>query len=289
MAEIHTTNDDDRWKLLKYKVLENSIADLFKIFRENGIEPILIKGWAAGQFYPRRFERVFSDVDLAVSPSDFEKASQITLGKNLTVDLHNGLDKFGLRNWEDLFHNSILLETDGCGVRVLRPEDHLKILCVHWLGDGGIYKEKLKDIKYLIESSDLDWARVFVDFDERKQKWLIVTIGLAEMYFGLKANSLPEAIVEKSKNIPNWILRTLEKEWRNPIPLRPLQTCLKERKMLFQQVLKRIPPNPIQATVETEGEFDDKSRVLFQIKNTLRRLRPSVQRIVKTVITGKKY
>lgn len=287
MEPNQNKKDQIRWKILKFKLLEDRIGELFKEFRENGIEPILIKGWAAGQYYPDKFERVFSDIDFAVPKFDYDSACKLVKSKNLIVDLHKGLEKFGLIDWDDIYKNTKTEKVGECEFRVLRPEDHLVVLSVHWLTDGGIYKDKLKDISYLIDSFEIDWSRVFSIVSKNKHRWIMVTVALAEKYFGINKNNKTPDYFDKS--IPVWILNTIEKEWKINLPLRPLQTCLSDRRMLYLQILKRIPPNPIQATVELDGEFNEKSRWKYQFKSTLNRVIPSLKRIIKTLFTGEKY
>jgi len=282
-------NDEYRWKLLKFKLLETQIVEIITIFRKNEIEPILIKGWAAGLYYPNQFERIFSDIDLAVAPGDFEKADALVISQNLTVDLHCGFRKHDTVDWSELFNKSLLEKIDAFQVRVLRPEDHLRVLCVHWLADGGIYKDKLKDIYYLIEKNrdNFDWNDCLNTVEPKRRKWIISTIGLVHRYFGLNIDDL--SFKEEIQNIPSWMIDTVEKEWKNPLPLRPLQTCLNDKKMLFRQIKKRIPPNSIQATIEMNGEFDGSSRIKYQILNMFFRIKPSVKRVFNTFLTGKKY
>jgi hypothetical protein len=113
----------------------------FKILREHNIEPVLIKGWAAGLKYSQPWERFFSDIDIAVNPSDYQRAQEIAFENNLSVDLHKGLRHHDTLAWSDLYENSRLVLIDDAQIRILREEDHLRVLCVHWLTDGGAFKE----------------------------------------------------------------------------------------------------------------------------------------------------
>lgn len=282
-------NDDERWKMLKFRALEQQIALLFDVFRQNQIEPILIKGWAAALYYPNNFERVFSDIDLAVAPAIYEKANNLVKTKNLTVDLHEGLRKLDTFAWDDLFENSIIRKIGDREIRILRPEDHLRVLCVHWLMDGGAYREKLWDIYYLIENTrdTFDWERCLGGLSEKRRRWILTTVALTHKYLKLDISKLPPA--EELKSVPGWIIETVEKEWANPYPLRPLHACLNDRRMLFRQIRKRIPPNKIQATVELNGDFDDSNRFKYQFVNIFQRFLPTVRRVSRTFLIGKKY
>lgn len=164
-------------------------------------------------------------------------------------------------------------------VRLLRPEDHLRILCVHWLTDGGANRERLWDIYYAVENRpvNFDWDRCLKSVDKRRRKWVVCAIGLAHLYFGLRVEDTP--LATEAKLIPEWVIKAVEKEWADEIRLRRLHDCLYDRKEFFRQLKKRFPPNAIQATVLTGGEFDDKPRTFYQIKKILMRTIPSIKRI----------
>jgi len=50
--------NDERWSLLYEKAQEARALQAFELFRQKGIEPVLIKGWAAGRFYPKERARL---------------------------------------------------------------------------------------------------------------------------------------------------------------------------------------------------------------------------------------
>jgi len=96
------------------------------------------------------------------------------------------------------------------------------------------------------------------------------------LYLGLDLRNTP--IASEAGQIPKWVIETVEREWADENSLKPLQTCLTDRKEFFLQLRKRFPPNPIQATVEVDGEFDDKPRIFYQIKDIFLRMKPSLRR-----------
>jgi hypothetical protein len=291
MSSVEQKNRDGAWLALRWKIQEEKIKRAFEIFRENEIEPILIKGWAAARFYPLQSERIFADIDLCVDPALFQKAENVSKNidvKKLNVDLHNGLRHLDTVAWEDLFENSQLFEIGASRIRLLRPEDHLRVLCVHWLTDGGAYKEKLKDIFYAVENRALnfDWERCLETVSKKRRKWIVCTIGLAEKYFGLSLKDTP--IEREAEEIPGWLIKCVEKEWRSNVRLKPIHTCFGDRKQLFQQIRKRIPPNPIQATIEMEGSFDNRPRIFYQVGDVFKRATPSFKRVGATLFRRRK-
>ncbi len=275
-------NDDHRWRLLLKKTHEQNLVSAFRVFRENGIEPIVIKGWAAGRCYPTDRIRHYTDIDLAVSPRDFTKASGLVRrgdGRSFNIDLHNGLRSLDVVEWDDLFANSIEIELDGETVRVLSDEDHLRVLAVHWLTDGGIFKERLWDIYYLINSlsSDFDWKRSLDIAGAKRKKWVILTIAVVRDHFGLNVENLPEEI-GKAK-IPRWMSDTLEREWKFENRLLPLSFGIRKPSLLIEQISRRLPPNPLASIVEVEGEIGEYLPIGCQIRCMFKRIGPGIYKM----------
>ena len=61
--------------------------------------------------------------------------------------------------------------------------------------------------------------------------------------------------------------------------------CGTDARTFFYQLRKRIPPNPVQATVDCEGAFDERSRVGYQIRDLFTRLRPSISRVLPVLFS----
>lgn len=279
-------SDDLRWHLLISKSYELKIAKAFRLLRSRNIEPILIKGWAAARNYPTDVPRYFSDIDLAVSPSDYPAALKLINSNEfggLGIDLHEGLRHLDTNSWERLFEDSQIKEIDGTAIRILSSEDHFRVLCVHWLNDGGAYRERLWDIYYAVANRppEFDWDKCLNVVSETRRRWIVCAIGLAHRYLELDINGLPFA--EEAEQLPDWLIKTVEKEWMSDVRLRPLQTCLREPRELIRQIRKRFPPNPIQATIEVEGEFDNRTRAFYQFHDLFKRSVPSIRRITSVL------
>jgi hypothetical protein len=288
MAEINseTEKNDRRWHIIRTKVNEGKIKAAFRVFRENGIEPVLIKGWAAAREYPLAYERLFTDIDLCVAPAEFEKSRALVAAEEvqkLNIDLHCGLRHLDTLDWDELFENTRTEWLEDVEVRILRPEDHLRVLCVHWLTDGGAYKEKLLDIYYLLENhqKDFDWEICLGKLDEKRREWILTTIAIVDKYYNLNLTRMPFG--GEMKTIPGWVTKTIEGEWSSETKLSPLYVVLRSRGELWKQIKKRIPPNAIQATIELGGRFDEKPRIFYQVGSIFRRLKPSIFRIFETL------
>lgn len=275
---------DWRWHLIQYKYQEYKIAQIFELFRKHDIEPVLIKGWAAARNYPMKEERVFLDTDICVAPVVYQKARKVlnaAAGQDILVDLHEGLRHLDTVEWENLYENTELIRLPETCIRILRPEDHLRVLCVHWLNDGGAYKDRLRDILYAVENRppNFDWDRCLNVVDRKRRKWIVCAIGLAHKYLRLDIEDTP--IAGTIESIPDWVIETIEREWADDTRLKRLQDCLRDRREFFQQLRKRFPPNPIQATIEVDGEFDNKPRIFYQIGDVIIRIKPSLRRFAE--------
>lgn len=283
--------DDVRWNLLQRKATELKVSRAFSLFRQHSIEPILIKGLAAAQFYPESKLRGSVDMDLAVSKHDFDAATEISKSveaAGLAIDLHRELRHLDTVSWDDLFQNSRLLQlSDNGSIRVLRPEDHLRVLCVHWLTDGGSNKDRLWDIYYLVENrpADFDWDRFLNTVDGKRRRWLLCSLGLARRYLGLDLTDTPAA--DAAGEIPQWLIRTVEREWASETKHLPLETILGDWRLLAKQLFKRLRPNPIWATVEMEGSFDAKTRFFYKLGSIFKRIAPSYRRVSETLAASR--
>lgn len=271
---------EKRWMTLQTKVFEEKIKAAFGLFREHKLEPILIKGWAAAQFYPDRNERLYTDIDLCVRPQDFAAARAVletVRAESLSIDLHAGLRHLDSTPWENLYANSILKDLDGTPIRLLRPEDHLRVLCAHWLNDGGVSRDKLRDVYFAVANrpADFDWERCLSTVDRNRREWVIKTIAVARRYLDLETGDLPFAA--ELDELPKWLTRTIEREWASPVTLTPLFLAVRSKRKFWQQIRKRFPPNALQATIEMNGALDGKPRIYYQIGSFVHRLKPSAK------------
>jgi len=272
------TSDADRWYHLQRSVEERTIQVAFDLFRSQGVEPILIKGWAAARNYPSETTRSSTDIDLAFESGSYDKAYRIARDNEfrfLILDIHREFKHLDTVPWQTVFERSQLVKLGNADVRIPSAEDHLRLLCVHWLVDGGWFRERLWDIYYAVERrpNKFDWSICLDEVAENRRRWVIYAIGLAHHYLGLNVDDLPFA--DTAKKLPAWLIRAVEREWASGLRLMPINQFLREPVMFLKQMRKRLPLNPITATIDVEGSFDSSFRIHYQIGSMLKRLPPS--------------
>ena len=230
--------EKEKYQLLNYRLNLRNVGEIFELFGRYDISPILIKGLAAALNYPKPFQRVFSDIDLAVAPEQFDTAQKIIKDHNFNIDLHRGLRHLDTLNWETLFLNSEIINIGTAKIRVLCSEDHLRVLCVHWLNDGGADRTRLWDIYFALlkKGDEFNWERFYDVVSPGRRKWLLTVILLVRDYFGLDITNLP--FESEGIQLPGWIKTEIENDWKNDTRLMPLQDVLNNRKELIKQIKK---------------------------------------------------
>ncbi len=279
---MHGRSDKEKLQILNLRLRLGEVSEIFGSAESEKFQFILIKGLAAAINYPKTFQRSFSDIDLAVNPKYFEEAKVFVRENNLNVDLHSGLRHLDTSGWEDLYRNSGLISIDGINLRILRAEDHLRVLCVHWLNDGGADRTRLWDIFFALKYKppDFDWDRFFNSVGEKRKVWLLCVVGLVVQYLGLQPEDLPD---EFSKtDIPLWVKRQVEREWKSDYRLLPIENSMADWREFIRQIRKRIPPNALQATIELEGRMDDSSVGRNRFFNIFTRSKTSLGRFFKS-------
>ena len=280
--------DEKRWRIIQNALHEKQLEKAFALLRGEGIEPLLIKGWAAVRYYPQDERRYLGDIDLCIAPEQFEKALKLFRKdqSGIPADIHKGLRHYDTLPFEDLIGRSKLVKLGESDIRVPSDEDHIRVLAVHWLNDGGAYKEKLKDIHFTLESraEDFDWKRCLDTVDERRRRWIVCALLLSHKYLGTGIENTP---LDKEKELPRWLVRAVEREWANPVRLRPVLTIFQSPKNLWQQFRKRIPPNPVQATIELGGDFDRYPRAMYQTADVFYRIYTTFKRKRTVSLTRK--
>lgn len=272
-----------RDQTIKTALLELGAERVFKALGEAGIEPILVKGWAVGRLYPEAGLRPYSDVDICVPPGRRAEAEKVlyALFKEagwVNVDIHEGVAKLDSKTWDELLSRSRIVTLNDTPVRILSPEDHFRILCLHLLRHGAWRPLWLCDIAVALESQgdEIDWDYCLTE-QPQVATMICCVIGLARLLLKARPCGLPARAV--TYDPPGWLLDAVVRQWgrcQNPnaraMAVPDLLSKLKTPKRFFSEVYFRWD-RPIQATMELKGEFSSSPRLPYQLAYLFRRCR----------------
>lgn len=258
-----------RLHALQAAVHESNIKQVLKLLRSAAVEPLLVKGWAIARLYPENGLRPYGDIDLCVHADDYVKAGKVLrdAGDRYPVDLHRETALLDYHAWDELFSRSLLLPLDEASVRVLAPEDHLRVLCFHLLRHGIERPIGLCDIALALESrsADFDW-NLCLGKTRKHADWIGCVIGLARELLGADVGEGPFPLKQHQ---PPWIVRTVLKAWgrsfsRHFTQQAPMDFYAHHPRGLVRALAARWP-TPIVGTVGIGGSFNRLPRFLYQL------------------------
>jgi Uncharacterised nucleotidyltransferase len=294
------------YKLLRLAELnhELEIANVFSILRAEGIEAVLVKGWAIARRYPSAGLRPYGDIDLCLRPEQLRRAtSALKCLEKLEghyVDLHSGFERIGMKprvtlsrgqrsafikeraGWpdieqtEELFARAQVVPLGKQHVRILRKEDHLRVLCLHLLRSGAWRPLWLCDVALMLETLDgeFDWDRC-LGGDRLQANWIKCTIALATHLLRVRVD-FPFA--ESARHLPRWLVPAVLRQWgrgRDPdtagASLPSLYANWTHPAKAWREMAARWD-RPVRATVAIRGGFNNWPRFPYQLGELLSRL-----------------
>ena len=174
------------------------VAHVFEVFRGHGVEPILLKGWAAARLYAGEGLRPYADVDLCIRPEQAAEGRRAhgAVTEDCSIDLHLGLRHLDDRPLADVYERSEQVALGGSRVRVLGAEDHLRLLALHMLGHGAWRPVWLADVAVALETrpASFDWAR-FQTGSARRTEWAATALRLAHLLLAAEVEGVPAPLV----------------------------------------------------------------------------------------------
>jgi hypothetical protein len=251
---------------------EDELERILFAFQTAGIRSILLKGWSVGRLYPESGLRPSGDIDLWIDPAQRAQTSEVlkkVASGRQSVDLdHDQFRRFENRSFADFYESCDTVHLGSTPIKVLRREDQVRTLCLHFLKHGGWRPIWLCDIASLLESRNIafDWE-LCLGNNQRRARWIGCTIALARDLLGSRIPQGAPRVVTSSP--PKWFARTVLKEWSNAgppsAPTLAFLIAAKPRRERLKSAMRGRWRNPIQATVDCEGAFDGFTRLPFQL------------------------
>lgn len=282
-------------------VREHAIKKVLRLLYRKGLEPILVKGWAAASLYPESGLRPYGDIDLVVRPEQHPAASGAiamaipanNLEREYYIDLHCGVEALDDHSYSVLYSRSTIATLDDVDVRVFSPEDHLRILCVHLLRHNAFRPLWLCDIGAAVENrgTNFDWDRC-LGRNKRRADLVACAIGLAHVLLGAEVADTP--VAQRAARLPRWLVADVLKQWETPYSMSqapvthhaPMSKYLRDPRGLLIDVRRRWP-NPIEATMYVDGPFNELPRWPFQIGECAIRAAKFVRQLPAALREGK--
>lgn len=255
--------DAYRVQVMRAELAERELERLFRALDDAAIDVILGKGWSVARHYPDPGLRPYGDFDLFVAPEHHARLREVLAAtplEHFSVDVHRGAQWLDDRPFDDLLHRSMLVPLRGTHVRVFAPEDSLRLVCLHALGEGVLRPVWLCDIAVLLRDP-IDDQRL-CEGDARRTSYALAAIALARELLG-----------DGPRVRPRWLANTVLRAWGDaPVPKGSRMKM--QDAMRFGTVRHALAgrwPNAIEATVGVGGAIDRWPRFPYQLADAVRR------------------
>jgi hypothetical protein len=193
---------------------EKHLERLIALMQAAGLDPIVIKGWATARLYPESGLRPYGDIDLCPPAEQLDRAAAVLEaadGSCGEVDLHGGVPDLADRTWSEVYGRSQRIILGSTPVRVLSPEDHLRLLCLHQVRHGMWRPIWLCDVGAVLEAaSDFDWT-CCLSGDAKGARWVLRVVGLAQRLLGVQVRD--RRIARQAAEAVPWMVETLLWRW----------------------------------------------------------------------------
>jgi Uncharacterised nucleotidyltransferase len=259
-----------RLHCLEAFMLEVRLHEVVQTLRHNdGIEPLLAKGWAVARLYPAPGLRPYGDFDLHIEKQRLSGRLYTEDYQPMAswLDLHQDLPEMPDRSFTEAFRRAELVPLRSTVIRVLGPEDHLRLLCLHFVRHGGWRPLWLCDIAALAESlppgfdGDYFWSG-----EPRYGLWVRAVLGLAQRLLGAR---LPDKLAGGTDEGCAWLQTAVLQTWGSRAigdsltrDQRPFRSHLLRPWGLWRAVRCRLP-NAIEASFHLEQRADELPRLAW--------------------------
>jgi putative nucleotidyltransferase-like protein len=244
-----------------------------------GVDALLIKGWGIARHYPEVGLRPYTDIDLILRPGQAEAARSALAaapGIRCPVDLHDSSSRVDASGFDDLAEHAEAIPFGARLVRILGPEDHLRVLALHALRHGVFRPLWLVDLAVCLEGRppEFDWDRCLGPV-RRRAEWVIDAVALAERLLGATCENTP--VAGRADTLPDWLIRAVLRNWargEGRSHLAPIFDAIvshRRRPGLALAEAWRRWDRPIEATLEVGAAFNHVPRCFVQVAAVARR------------------
>ena len=247
---------------------EASLASIVGRLNAADVKPLIFKGWAIARRYASLHSRPYGDFDLLVAPSQWETARRTLVAHCLAsdskpeegqfgfadsrgriiamVDLHDGFPPYYATPEGPMLARATEVKLPG-GETLLEPcpEDHLRIVVLHFLKHGGWRPLWLCDVAALVEAAgpDFDWELCRGE-NPIARSWVHAGIAAAGELVGCE---VPASLALAKP--PKWLVKTILREWRAPDAARFRSPAPEATARYFFDKLASYWLNPIGSSV----------------------------------------
>lgn len=291
------------------RLVAEQLEHLIQILRARDIEAVPVKGWLCARHYADVGLRPAGDIDLCVRSADFAAAveclqkdgAQNALDENFNrvqnrrlreeklrfpdappgwclVELHEELTDLhacGEPRWDALLKRGQTLTIGATPARVLAPEDHLRLMAIHFLRHEAARPLWLCDLSAALEArhENWDWPHC-LGRDQTRANWVKTALLLARELTGVSLAGAPF----ESQSLPRWMVPHIVRIWnmgQAPVGddnsdvmwnyLRAPLRMWRQRKTFGRELARRWP-TPIFAAVSCHCKLDNAPHLSWQLR-----------------------
>ena len=253
-----------RMQTLLAAVQRRQVAAALAALSAVDVTPLFAKGWTVARHYCNPGARAVGDIDVYVAPADHRRATAALSAVEGALDIHSGFRHLTSCDFAAVAARSEPIDVAGQTAHVLSPAEQLRLVCLHMLGHGAWRPLWLCDVAALVEAGGVDWDLCLAGAP-RERHWIACAIAAARDLLDAEVSSVPASI--RDVRPPSWFEPAMLEAWSGrPHRREPISTYL-TRPLALPAALWHRFPNPIEATIDMNAEFDEAPRLPVQLSD----------------------
>jgi hypothetical protein len=253
-----------RMQTLLAAVQRRQIAAALAALSAVDVTPLFAKGWTVARHYCNPGARAVGDIDLYVAPADHRRAAAALTEAQGELDLHSGIRQLPTCDFAAVAARAEAVVVEGQTARVLSPAEQLRLVCLHMLGHGAWRPLWLCDVAALVEAGGVSWDLCLAGAP-RERRWIACAIIAARDLLDADVSSVPASVHDVEP--PSWFEPAMLAAWGKRPHRREEIPSYFTRPLALPAALWHRWPNPIEATIDMNAEFDEAPRFPVQLSN----------------------